>query len=151
VVGTIGSQTVSTDVVCAISGLTVCANMVGTIGSEAVSTDVVCAISGLTVCANVVRTIGSEAVCTDVVCTISSLTVCANVVRTIRSLAIVAQVAGVGVGRTAFGDNSRVQQSVCVHSRKREGTRGQDREGKAEDQFGFHSRCSKNHRVVHSV
>ena len=75
------------------------------------------AISSQTICTYVICTIGSLAILTDAVSTISGQTIGTNMIGAISSLRIVS---GVGVRRTAFSYNSRVEQVVSVDGRKSE-------------------------------
>jgi hypothetical protein len=121
-VSTVGSQTVGTNVVSAIGGLTVSPYMVSAISSQTVCTDVVSTIGGLTVVAYTVSAISGQTVGT-------------NMVSAIRSLTIRTGVRRVGVRRTTLGYNSTVQYGVMIRNRESECTRCQNGKTKAEQKI----------------
>ena len=117
-IGTVCCQAVCANVVSAISGLTVCTDVIGAVCCEAVCTDVVSAIGGLTVC-------------TDVVGTVCCQAIRANMIGAIRGLTVRTSVRSVSVRRTTFRNNSAIQCRMSVRNRQSESARCQDGKTKA--------------------
>lgn len=111
----VGSKTICTYVVRAISGLAVSTDTVSTISSKTICTDVVRAISGLTVCTYTVGTVSSEAVG-------------AYMVRTVGS-----DPTDVSVGRAIFCNNRSIDCVVGINSGKCKGAASKKGKSEAED------------------
>jgi len=75
----------STDVIRAIRGNSPSANMIGTVGGNSPSTDVIRAVRSYCSGADVIRAVRSYCSGADVICTVRSNGACANVVRAVRS------------------------------------------------------------------
>ncbi|KTB82352.1 hypothetical protein AO070_10160 [Pseudomonas syringae pv. syringae PD2766] len=117
--------------------------MISAISGQTVCTDMISAISSLTIGAYTISTISGQTICTDVISAVGSLTVWTY---TICAISCYTDRADVSMFGPAFSNDGCFGHVVvdCIDCWKSERARRQNREGQAEDQFvGFHEGVSK--------